>query len=174
MRNKVVGLFLATIVVLLYSCKKGGNWALPPNTMYFLIEKDGVTLSDDVLSAIKMYCIRDGKKSYRPSATSDDTTYIAQAFPRYTSNLQNDGVIVNGYADSYYGYYGVDTWYLEYPDGDVDTIYLEVGDISGEEGAKHRCYCTKPFTVMRFNGKDAAISTTLVPDDGKPVYIFEK
>jgi hypothetical protein len=155
---------------------------LPPNTMYFQILKKGQPLEDSVISAITMFLVKDGKKISNPnsmdqSATApilDDTSFIRNANPRYTSNLQDDGVLVNGNASSYYGYYGVDTWYLEYPDGDVDTIYLEVGDISGEEGAKHRCYCTKPFTVMRFNGKDAAISTTLVPDDGKPVYIFEK
>ncbi len=106
------------------------------------------------------------------SAILDDTTFILPV-SRFSSGLSSTGVQSAGYLDGIVKSYTNDL-YLAYPDGDTDTLYIEIGNLEYEQGIKDRCYCYYPFTVVKFNGKDAPEVTDLHTDDGKPIFLFEK
>lgn len=65
-------------------------------------------------------------------------------------------------------------WYLEAPNGDIDTVKVIAKMRKSTEGYDEECYCWDPFTSVKFNGHEAPKHPTLKAYDGKRVYIFEK
>jgi len=170
-------LIIVNILVILLSscnksCKDGVHPTLPPNQFYFLIRHNGDIFPDSILSKIKLFYYDNGVKKDRLSSTSDDTSFVFPA-ARYAPGLANSGVMCSGYVDGIVKSHTNDL-YLAYPDGNIDTLYIEIGNLEYEQGVKDRCYCYYPFTVVKFNGKDAPEVTDLHTDDGKPIFLFEK
>lgn len=161
-------------ITILGGCKAKRVQALPPNVLFFQITKNGQTLPDSILNKISLfYFEKGGQKVEHPPANYDDKTFIFPA-SRHSTGLEGKGVLSSGYIDQLVYSNGANSMYLQYPDGDVDTMYVEVSNIGHEEGAKDRCYCAFPFTIVRFNGKDAPETTDIKTDDGKPIFLFEK
>lgn len=145
---------------------------LPPNTFLFLLEKNHERLEDSVLSGLRLYYYHGAVKVYNPGPNMDDTSYISPGY-RYKSSLSNTGIMASGYVSMISGLSGVHDFYLEFPDGDVDTLYIETGNLTNEEGANDPCYCRFPFRVVRYNGLDATIDTQY-STAGEPVFLFDK
>lgn len=165
----IIFAFLVVLAILCFNtgCDKGNcKWDLPPNTLYFRFEKNKQQLPDSILSKIKLYYIKNGEKIYRPGPDLFDTAFMFPAI-RTAPGLANTDVMINLYVST-------GTWYFEFPDNNVDTLYTVLTEISCKEGQKDRCNCEHPLTEVKFNGKDAPIATDIQADDGKAVYLFEK
>ena len=81
------------------------------------------------------------------------------------------GVLVGSYFAGLTSKYH--TWYLEYPDGDIDTLVGYNNFVRTKEGRLEDCYCNNPLTYVGFNGKEVRKHESLRPFN-KPVYILEK
>lgn len=153
------------------------NPSLPPNVFYFQIKNNNNTLRDSILSSITIFHYENGKKidgyCNDPDPNVCDTSYVYLP-NRYTDNLDNFGILASPYISYIILNKGQNTMYLEYPDGNIDTLYVEIGSLEYNDAIKNRCYCTTPFTKVMFNEKDAPESTELHAGDGKPVFLFKK
>jgi len=176
-----------SIILLLFllleslSCKKSDcDWDSPPNILYFIIKENGKPLEYGSLSEVKMYYLRNGIKITNPndidtspnSPILDDTKFIYYG-SKNDPKLENSGVLANGYAD-FVSTLDIKTWYIEFPDGNIDTLFLETTKLSCEEAKLNRCYCNLPFTKVIFNGRIVKEATEIQTTNMKPVYCFEK
>lgn len=158
------------------SCKQitPDPWVLPPNLFYYQIIQNGVPLSTPELDSLKFYYINEyGTKIYRSGSDNESANHVLK--PSWFSgngDLDNAGVRICAALNAF----GVqhNTWYFEYPDGNIDTLYVESKEISKSEGGKDPCNCITPFTVVQLNGRDAYIHSTLKPSDTKPVWVLER
>lgn len=182
MKTLIISLSLTVLGVLLFSCNKKkinewedpNGWTLPPNSFLFQITRNGEKLSDSVLADLKLfYIVRDRRIYEDPNENYDNRDHIV--LPSYMSsniNLEEHGVRIAPYVNSF----GVEhnTWYFEFSNGDIDTLYVESQEISKAEAKQNECYCIYPFSVVRFNGKDAQKHPTLNAASGKPIWVLEK
>lgn len=168
--------FCILLILFITSCKDYCRWSLPPNIFYFIIMKDGHPLPDSILDNTVMYFINSRGEMVTnpdslqegPNAPDLDDTVLMFPATRTSPGLANTGVMSSGYV------YETRTWYLKYPDGDIDTFYVETTHIPCKKGAKNRCYCDDPYTKVEFNGHTAPEYTELNNGDGKPIFLFEK
>lgn len=163
-------------IITLQSCKKE-NWVLPPNKFYFQIIKNGTPLNSITLDSLKLYYYDGNEKIYSfPNAEGAETGRHIRKPSMYSGNslehaieLEKNDIRVCGYIVGHEGY-----WYYQFPDGDIDTLYITTKELSNKEGMKDPCYCSHPFITVQYNGKDATIHPTLKAGDGKNIYVLEK
>lgn len=144
-----------------------------PNVFYCRIKKDGVPLADTVMSQVQLYYYDNGRAVTsandinKPYGPKYDDTLLIRPLPATATLLYS--VYLTEITRL-----GFNTLYLKYPGGDIDTLYVERGNLTEAQSLQDLCQCTDPFTRVMFNGQ--AISgmpgTTLT--GGKPVYEFEK
>lgn len=182
MKTLIISLSIIVLGVLLFSCNKNkiievedpDPWILPPNSFFFQITRNGEKLPDSVLADLKLFYIDHDRRIYEdPNEKLDNREHIL--LPSYMSSnihLDEQGVRIAPYVNGF----GVEhnTWYFEFSNGDIDTLYVESQEISSEEGRQNECYCKYPFSVVRFNGKDAQKHPTLNAASGKPIWVLEK
>ena len=170
-------LLVLSTIIFLTSCERiaPNSWNLPPNKFYYQITENGVHLSSTDLDSLKFYYINEnGTKVYRDQGTDNEAAnhVLKPSWISGNESLDAEGVRLcmelNPFGVSH------NTWYFEYPDGSIDTLYVESKEISKVEGRKDACYCTTPFSVVRLNGKDAFIHPTLKPVDNKPIWVLER
>lgn len=180
MKNLFIVYFVFIGAIILTSCNKTieiedpNSWTLPPNKFLFQITQNGERLADSTLNNLKMFYVDHDRRVYEaPNELLDNRNHII--LPSYMSNdgyLEEYGVrsgpYVNGFAVEH------NTWYFEFPNGDIDTLYVENKILSEEEGKRDECYCINPFTVMWYNGKDAYKHPTIKASSGKPIWVLEK
>ena len=140
---------------------------MPPNVFFFIVHQDGQPLPDSVNAALKMYYIDGEEKIYRPPPNIDDSTFVFQA-GRFSGNLSNSKVLANPYIDM------PKTWYLDFPDGEVDTVKIQITELNCEAAKKDPCYCNRPFTSVQFNGVEAPEYTEEQTASGKKIFLFDK
>ena len=115
-----------------------------------------------------MYYIEGGTKYYRtPNVDSATANHLLK--PSYYSGntfFDDQGVRVCVPVNPF----GVvhNYWYFEFPNGDVDTLYVESKHVGNKEGREDACQCNDPFTVIKYNGRDAEVNLTLSPLGTKP------
>jgi hypothetical protein len=161
-------LLLLSACGLLVSCEKRRSWDLPPNMLFLQVKKDGAPLPDSLLSSIKVFYWKDGKKVNRPAANLTDSTLISPGTRYLGDKFGGQGLLASFYIGPGYEYY------FEFPDGDIGTLQVEADSLSAEEGRKHRCFCRNPFTQVRFNGKVAPETSDIKEPGGKPIFLLEK
>lgn len=161
------------IITALTSCRQKEDpdkYLLDINIFTYRIVQNGDKLPDSILSELKMYYIENGIKYYRtpnvdsiagnhllkPSHFSGDT-YLDDEGVRICVSVNPFGVVHN-------------YWYFEFPDGDIDTLYVESKHVGNKEGLQDVCQCNDPFTVIKYNGRDAELNTTLLPPGSRPIY----
>lgn len=44
-------------------------------------------------------------------------------------------------------------FYFEFPDGTVDTLWLNAEKVNDKEGIHEACHCSTPIRNVKFNGK---------------------
>lgn len=183
--NKIKSIVLLCLFLMLtcISCKKDplkdfdysdpDNWVLPPNVFFFQILKDGNRLPDAVLSKLQFYYYdENNNKISRASELLDNPEHYAMFDTLGEWAIYNQaGILGSGHfplmTDKYH------TWYLEYPDGDIDTLVGISKMVSTKEGRNEECKCNNPLVYLSFNGKEVKKHESLRPYD-KPVYILEK
>jgi hypothetical protein len=161
-------LLLLSACGLLVSCEKRRSWDLPPNMLFLQVKKDGAPLPDSLLSNIKVFYWKDGKKVIRPAANLTDSTLISPGTRYLGDKFGGQGLLASGYIVAGFEYY------FEFPDGDIDTLSVEAETLSAEEGRKHRCNCRRPFTLVRFNGEVVPETSDVKEPGGKPIFLLEK
>jgi hypothetical protein len=149
-------------------CHKEMNWTLPPNRLFLQITESGVPVPDSVLTKLKVYYWDAGKKVSRPPANYHDSSFVNLGIRHLGADYRNMGLLASGYIGP-----GHD-WLIEYPDGEIDTLYVETTNLDAEEGRNHRCYCNAPFTVVRINGRDLPEATGIDWSISKPVFLRER
>lgn len=175
--KKLIIVFIG-IVFSLLSCTKeeiiydNENSSLPPNVFFFQIVKNGSILQGDILDSLKMFYIKDRTKFYQhPNSNLTNRKFIEQAPEEY---LQPYHVLMGLKTLNYIEDRYINEWFIEYPNGDIDTLYVETAEVSIEEGKKDRCYCVNPIKVLKFNGNNVTINPNIEGDMGKAVYVLEK
>ncbi len=183
MKNRLL-IFLVITLGFIISCSKRNVSDLPLNKFYGQIYKNGVLLPNDELNLVKAFYVINGERKYGIDSTICfmPTYPDAPAINIIDTNLSILGSIrISDYAsrrqeddDPICKRYKVNTWYFEFPDGDIDTLYVEVRDkdLSRKKAEANPCYCYRPFTVVKYNGKDAEINKEL--NLMKPVYMLHK
>ncbi len=140
--------FLVSLLTSFVSCKQitPDPWVLPPNLFYYQIVQYGVPLSGTELDSLKFYYIDElGSKVHRSGSDNESANHVLK--PSWISGneaLDIEGVRICMVLNSL----GVqhNTWYFEYPDGSIDTLYVESKEISKSEGGEDPCYCITPTT----------------------------
>lgn len=144
------------------------KYGLDINIFSYRIVQNGDKLPDSIIDNLKMYYMVGGMKYYRsPGGDSASANHVLK--PSYFSGntfWDDEGVRICVNVNSF----GVvhNYWYFEFPDGDVDTLYVESRNVSNKEGMQDVCQCNNPFTVIKYNGRDAEINTELMPEGSKP------
>lgn len=162
--------FIISLLTLL-SCRQKDDpdkYGLDINIFSYRIVQNGDKLPDSIIDNLKMYYMVGSMKYYRsPGGDSSSANHLLK--PSYFSGntfWDEQGVRVCVNVNSF----GVvhNYWYFEFPNGDIDTLYVESRQVGNEEGLKDVCQCNNPFTVVKYNGRDAEINTELMPADSKP------
>ena len=172
--------FIALLFILpmLASCRQKEDldiYQLDINYFAYRILVNGEKLPDSVLNELKMYYVDGGIKYYRnPIGDNETANHILK--PSYFSGetyLDEQGVRVNCHVNPF----GVlhNYWYFEFPNGDIDTLYVESKKVNNKEGQQDVCQCNNPFTVIKYNGRDAVLNTELLPlVNSEPIYDLHK
>ena len=163
------------ILSTLFSCRKSERWILPPNRFNFQIVKNGQHLDMNTYDSLKMFYIDDnGVKHYELSEEFDVNYFLEKPSTLSINDFYLDSLGV--YSTNYVNDFGVQihNWYIEFPDGDVDTLYVESKEYKlNKDGMKDDCYCQHPMSVVQYNGRDAHKHPTLKAG-GKPIFVLEK
>lgn len=168
---------LLLLLTAVYGCKKKVcNCGIKPEekTYFKIIGKEGV-LSASVLEKTKMYYY--SPHGFKVPADYESSSFIELAFRGEDAAVREAAIgAIMGVA-GVYAEKGIGDFYLEYPDGDIDTFSITVESVSPEQANKERCGCTLPIRTMKFNGKvvmeeDASAAELL--GMGQPVYLFRK
>lgn len=149
-------LFLLLSVSALTSstCKKdfGGPY-IPAHSLFFLIKKGGARLPDSILNNMQLYYYQGGSKKY----LSDFTRGINEGgFQAYDLGIQTTRNI--GYIS---GNENTKDYYLEYPDGSLDTLFVDYRHLSESDAKNDPCYCYYPLREVKFNGQVAATDPSI-------------
>lgn len=156
---------------------------IPPNILFFQIKENGQKLNDSVSSKIRIFYIHsnvikvygnwDPNSGFPPEG--DDTSFVYPA-SRYTNIPDSLGVLAAPHTEQGYSNFknSIKFWYIEYPDGDIDTLQFESTKLNCDDALANRCHCVYPYTKVIFNGKIAPEVTDIQTVDGKPIFLFEK
>lgn len=164
----LISVFLIALLSL-WSCNKKqtcSTWVVPPPSSFaFQILEGGNKLSDSALAEIKCYYLKGGSKNNIMLLYSDSvlTEYIA-----------NKGILIDN-VDMIYaaGNNGIKDFYIEFPSGDIDTIYLDIEKVETCQAKQEKCYCQYPIRNVKFNNKEVS-EHELSWVYGAPIYIFDK
>ncbi|MFT4062601.1 MAG: hypothetical protein QM642_09630 [Edaphocola sp.] len=177
--HSLIKLLPVFVVCMVFAaCKQavicGDCWIIQPvRDTYFKIFRNGQVFNDSMLSCTKLYYKDGGKTISDPGY--DDTSFMYVAYSYFgAEEFRNSNIAMFRYLVSISINEGIHDFYLQYPDGDIDTLWVTGERVSNEQGKKERCYCTTPLRELKFNGKDAVEDTSIHLSDGQPVYIFEK
>lgn len=177
MKNICKCLYTGSIIITFLSCKRENPdpWILPPNFFYYQIVQNGNKMPDSILSNLKFYYFNEmGNKVFSDPNTDNEAAnhVLLPSWIPGNEALDAEGVRLCMEIASF----GVrnNTWYFEYPNGDIDTLYIESQKISKQEGRVNECQCVNPITLVRYNGRDAYKHPSLKPSDKKPVFVLEK
>ncbi|GEM_PF-6637808 len=162
--------YTAVIIVLTaWACNKPEPDRLPEKSTYFQIRKDGVNMRNDELRGTKFfYYDKDGNYVDGPPANLHDTSFVLLAVDKYPpgSGYDTAGIMLFRYLATEAFANGTRNFYLELPDGDVDTLVIEAASLP-------KSAFSVSITYMEFNGKIPKIDSTLNSLFGY-VYAFEK
>lgn len=140
-------------------CCDPGPTSFYPEDLVFHVTKDGTSLSDSILSRVRLSYFQNGTKQYSSSLRLG-----------FNDSSVNSGVMIAsiGFISANDG---VKNFYLEYPDTDVDTILADYRNESGEDAIRNSCRCTVPLAELRFNDRVPELDSFYW---AKKVYAFEK
>lgn len=159
---KIVLMLIAAGILVSGSCRKRKGAIIVPDSLGFIIKQNGQRLDDNTINNMKMYYFKSGSKTYMP----DFIRGINEGdFHAYDLGVQTTRQI--GYVS---GDDNVKDFYLEFINGDIDTLYVDYQYI-GEDAYDHPCYCYYPRGVVKYNGVVTSLDPSITQ---QRVYRFDK
>lgn len=152
-------LMLTTLTLL--SCHKDKRALLGPEALLIRPIHNMDVLPDATLNATKLY--------YFSSQTIKE--YVGD-FGRASGSGYQWGILSTTDVASLSANDNIKYYYLEFPDGDIDTLFVNYQQISDEEARDNDCFCNTPQIGVTINGKTPQ-QDTLKPG-GIPVYRIYK
>lgn len=133
------------------------------NSIFFLVKINNQRLPDSVLNNMKMSYYLSGQKKY----VDDFTRGINEG-----GFMANDmGIQTTRDVGTYSGDNNVKNYYLEYPNGTIDTLFIDYRHVSYNEASTNSCYCYYPLVDVKFNSVVAQIDSSITQ---QRVYRFNK
>jgi hypothetical protein len=124
-----------------------------PSVLFFLIKKNGNRLEDTVLNYMNLYYFKSGVKTF----IRDFSRGINEGpFPAYDLGVQGTREIGDVSGDN-----NIKNFYLEYSNGDIDTLYVNYRHVGENEAFNNSCYCYYPLEGVKFNGVVASPDSTI-------------
>ncbi len=62
-------------------------------------------------------------------------------------------------------------YYLEFPNGDIDTLFVDFRRLTSCEANISACKCLFPLNAVKYNGRTATLDSSLI---AYKVYLFNK
>ncbi len=144
---KTISIIFSVFAIILMGCKKRKGAIIVPDSLFFIIKQNGQRLDDNTLNDMKLYFFTAGSKTY---ITDFIRCNNEGNFNAYDSGGQTTRKI--GYVS---GDDNIKDFYLEYSNGDIDTLYVDYRYI-GEAAYDDPCYCYYPMGVVKYNGNIAS------------------
>jgi hypothetical protein len=162
---KISCILLVGGISILLSCKKSNNYGpqVIPDSLIFVIKKDGNRLSDSILNNMKMSYFENGIKNYM-----SDFVRATNEGPYNGYDLGIQGSRLVGILSSEKG---IKNYFLEYPDGSQDTLYVDYRLLKENEAKKDPCYCYYPLTAVNYNHTTPNMDTSI---KWQKVFLFSK
>lgn len=133
------------------------------NSLAFLLTKNNQRLPDSIVNNIKMAYYEGNNKKY----INDLSRGINEGgFMAYDIGLLSTRDI-GGYSSGG----GIKNYYLEYPNGQIDTLYVDYRVLSYDQALKDPCFCYYPLVEVRYNGQPANLDSSITM---QKVYSFKK
>lgn len=139
------------------SCNKDKRDLFAPPPLLIVPRHNYASLPDNELNGIKLYYILNQKK-YVPD------------FGRATGSGYQYGILSTSDIASISAVTNVKYYYLSYPDGTEDTLFVNYVTISDKDARDNTCFCAKPLISFKVNGQTPAVDT--VAPGGIPLYII--
>jgi len=167
----LLSLLLISLAFCHNGCDKCCNPTYLPQTLYFKIAQNGQTITDSsYLSKIRIYYIKNGYKIDNPNDIDNDNRVI---YDQHTlaSLIDTSGLFLSYFIPEI-STKGEQYFYFEFPDGSVDSLWLNAEKVSKNEASHESCNCTTPIKGIKFNGK----IPNQKPDSKRYIkyYIFNK
>lgn len=133
------------------------------NSLIFVLKKNNNRLPDSILNNIKMYYYTNGQKIRMSDLERgiDEGTFLANSL----------GILATRNIGATSGDDNIKSYYLEYPNGTQDTLFVDYRHVSYNEAVNNNCYCYYPLIEVRYNGQVAPIDTSI---SAQKVYLFKK
>ena len=155
--------FYCVLIILSISwiaaCSKRKGPQVVPASLFFIIKQNGIRLDDNTLNDMKLYYFRSGIKTY----VSD---FLRATEEGYNLGVQTTRTIGDISADE-----NIKDYYLQFPNGDLDTLIVDYKHVNDREAFNNSCYCYYPLQSVKYNG------TVALPDPSitqQKVYRFDK
>ena len=163
------------IISILYSfaissCKKTKDRGCPefrglqvPNSLFFVIKQGGQRLTDASLNNLKLYYFNSGQKIY-----IDD---FQRAINEGNLNAFDLGIMATRNIGLKSGTDNIKDYFLEFQNGDIDTLFVDYKRYSQCEADTSGCQCIFPRFGVKYNGQTSSYDPTI---SQQTVYLFNK
>lgn len=153
-------LMTATIWAGLASCEKNKTALIEQDPLLIRPISDEQILAGSVLDQIELYYFHHNVKRQVPD------------FGRAPGSGYQAGILYSKDIVSLSANDQVKNYYLKFPDGDIDTLYVDYEWVSEDEGRKEACTCVKPLRSFLIDGKPVPLDT--IRQGGMDVYRLNK
>jgi len=130
-----------------------------PSSLIFVIKQNSNRLDDNTLNTMQLYYFRNNIKTYM----MDFQRGTGEGFNLGVQTTRNIGFTS---ADD-----NIKDYYLEFQNGDIDTLYVNYRHVGQNEAFSNSCYCYYPLEQVKYNGNASIPDPTIVQ---QRVYLFTK
>lgn len=156
MKNKFLLGILCILVIILCSMKctkERCSSILVAHHVLMQLKKGGVDLPDSVKKGVKLFYYVDTDKRYLNELKIIDMPT--------NLNYMHGKVLDAPYIGDFSATKNIKNYYLEYANGNIDTLFLDNQIVSCEDGLKDICTCVYPVKNFNYNGKLAKLDTSV-------------
>ena len=153
-------LMSAGILAGLVSCDKNKTALIEQDPLLIRPISDEQILPGSVLDQIELYYFQYNIKKQVPD------------FGRAPGSGYQAGILYSKDIVSLSANDQVKDYYMKFPDGDIDTFYVDYQLVSEEDGRAETCSCVKPLRRLLFNGKPLPLDS--IRQEGADVYRLNK
>jgi len=173
MKNKILSLLFAVTAIALFSCRGHRICCAPippnPGGLFIFIKQKGQPYPDSLMKGVKMYYFENGKKITNPNDAASrpsnmmygDTVLLQRVYGNNDSivNYIAPGVFSSFYVIQAVASSNVHDFYLQFPDGSIDSLNIEIEKYSEKEMEQAPCQCLNQITHITINGKPMLTDT---------------
>ncbi|KAA5537135.1 hypothetical protein F0919_05540 [Taibaiella lutea] len=162
---------------------------IPPNpgNLYLSVKQHGQPYPDSFMNDVQMYYYQDGikitdpnKDKNSPNSIMYNDTVLLQRPYAYdgVSEYKAPGIFSSYYVLNIVAKSGVHDFYLQFADGKIDTLNIEIQSVADNKITSVPCQCTHQITEIKINGKEMNTDSLAFRIGGSEsdnsVYIIEK